>query len=123
MAVRAVQDPGGRSTSPRAPRRVSGPVERAAKRVLRDLDTDHAAADLLTAVAERLARDIDAAGEVRDRVAASKELREVLGELDTAVIPPKMPGLPAGNGGGVDDGDDPFGIGTVPPGLEHPPAS
>lgn len=119
--VTAVSD-GGRSTTTRRPRRTPGKVEKAARLVLADIDTDHAAADLLAAVAERLAQDIDDATEVRDRVAASKELREVLAELDTAVIPPRGP---AGQltGGAADAADDPFEIGSVPPGLVDPPAS
>lgn len=113
MAVRSVSSSG---SAGRRPRRYPGKVERAARVVLADIDTDHAAADLLSAVAERLAQDIDDATEVRDRVAASKELREVLSELDTAVVAPKVPGLPS-RGGAVADDDDPFEIGTVPPGV------
>lgn len=119
--VTAVSD-GGRSTTTRRPRRTPGKVEKAARAVLAEIDTDHAAADLLAAVAERLAQDIDGAADVRDRVAASKELREVLADLDTAVIPPKGPGLPVAPGVSG-DADDPFEIGALPPGLEHPPAS
>lgn len=116
MAVRSVGSVGGRSTSSRVPRRRAGKVELAARRALREIDTDHAASELLVAIAARLAQDIDSASEVRDRVAASKELREVLDVLDTAVVPPRMPGVMAA--GGVDDGDDdPFEIGSVPPGL------
>lgn len=104
----------------------------AARRVLAEIDTDHAAADLLSAVAVRLAQDVDDAAEVRDRVAASKELREVLRELDTAVLPPKSAGVgvgaaaPAAAGGAVDDDDDPFGISdgpAAPPALGNPAAS
>ena len=114
MAVRAVQ--GGASTGTRRPRRTVGKVEKAARAVLAEIDTDHAAADLLSAVAERLAQDIDGTPEVRDRVAASKELRELLRELDTAVIPPRVP-APAPEGGAPAGDDDPFEIGTVPPGV------
>jgi hypothetical protein len=83
----------------------------------------------LSAVAVRLAQDVDDAAEVRDRVAASKELREVLRELDTAVLPPKgagVPAVPAAAGGAVDDDDDPFGISdgpAPPPALGNPAAS
>lgn len=106
----------GRTAAPRrAPRRVTA----AARRVLADIDTDHAAAELLSAVAVRLAQDVDDAAEVRDRVAASKELREVLRELDTAVVPPKVAGPPGqvASGGADEDDDDPFGIadGPAPP--------
>lgn len=112
MTVRSV---GGRSTSTRAPRRRAGKVEAAAKRALLDVDTDHAACDLLVAIATRLAQDIDTATEVRDRVAASKELREVLEVLDTAVIPPRVPGMTPAAGGADADDDDPFEIGAHPP--------
>jgi len=105
-------------------------VTAAARRVLAEIDTDHAAADLLSAVAVRLAQDVDDAAEVRDRVAASKELREVLRELDTAVLPPKGAGVPAApavaSGGGAADDDDPFGISdgpAAPPALGNPAAS
>lgn len=121
MAVRSVPASGSTSTSSRRPRRSAGKVEKAARAVLADIDTDHAAADLLCAVAERLAQDVDDAVEVRDRVAASKELREVLAALDTAVVPPRVPGMPASTAtGGADAAaaDDPFEIGTVPPRLD-----
>ena len=105
-AVRAVG-------SVRTPRRRAGKVELAARRALSEIDTDHAASDLLVAIAARLAQDIDTATEVRDRVAASKELREVLDVLDTAVVPPRIPA--ALSVGGAEDDDDPFEIGSVPP--------
>lgn len=120
MAVRAVTATG---TPARRRRHTPGKVEKAARKVLLDIDTDHAAADLLMAVATRLAQDVDEATEVRDRVAASKELRELIEALDTAVIPPAVPGVPEG---GADDDDDPFAIGAVPPGMvnaEEPEAS
>jgi hypothetical protein len=68
---------------------------------------------VLIAVAERLAQDVDDAVEVRDRVAASRELRELIAALDTAVMPPVVPG----EQGGVGDDDDPFEVGAVPPGV------
>lgn len=109
-SVRSITDP------PRSTRRRRGPVERAARGVLAEIDTDHAAADLLTAVAERVAGVIDDARDVKDLVAASRELREILRELDTAVLPPKMPrGAAAPGGGALADDDDPFEIGTVLP--------
>lgn len=108
----------GGSPKPTSGRRRRGPVERAARNVLAEIDTDHAAADLLTAVAERVAGVIDDASEVKDLVAASRELREILRELDTAVLPPKVPrGAVAPGGGALADDDDPFEIGTVPPSV------
>lgn len=109
---------GGTAAAPAARRRRRGPVEKAAREVLAEIDTDHGAADLLFAVAERVAGVIDTAHEVRDLVAASRELREILRELDTAVIPPKVPrGAVAAGGGALADDDDPFEIGTVPPSV------
>ena len=108
--------PGARST------RRGRPVAAAARAALADIDSDHAAEALLAAIVVRLAEDIDAATEVRDRVAASRELREVLRELDTAVVPPAGPAQVPGGGGIVDD-DDPFDIGTVPPTVGDSPAS
>lgn len=108
--------PGARST------RRGRPVAAAARAALADIDSDHAAEALLAAIVVRLAEDIDDATEVRDRVAASRELREVLRELDTAVVPPAGPAQVPGGGGIVDD-DDPFDIGTVPPTVGDSPAS
>lgn len=125
MTVSAVPSPGGRAGA-RAPRRRAGKVELKARAVLREIDTDHAAAGLLSAVAVRLAQDIDEAPAVRDRCAASKELREVLAELDTAVIPPRMPAAPpagASEGGDDSDDDDVFEVGAGPSFVVDPPAS
>lgn len=119
MAARPVAvpaGPGARST------RRGRPVAAAARAALADIDSDHAAEALLAAIVVRLAEDIDDATEVRDRVAASRELREVLRELDTAVVPPAGPAQVPGGGGIVDD-DDPFDIGTVPPTVGDSPAS
>lgn len=115
MPVAAVPSANPAQSTPRSPRRVLGTVEKAARKVLRDIDSDHAAEDLLTAVATRLARDVDEAEAVRDRVAASRELLAVLEVLDTAVIPPK--GLTGSTEGGAADDDDPFEIGAVPPSV------
>lgn len=126
MVAAVPSEPGGRSTTTRKPQRTPGPVEKAARTVLADIDTDHAAADLLGAMAETFAQDVDDRGiPVRDRVAASKELREILRELDTAVIPPRVPGPPpeGGHGAAAADDDDPFAIGSVPPVLGDAEAS
>jgi hypothetical protein len=92
-------------------------VERAARAALADIDTDHAAADLLFAVAQRLAQDVDESTEVRDRVAAVKELRAVLADLDTAVMPPARPTSVSGAAPAEDGDRDVFNIGDSPPGL------
>ena len=111
VTVRAVPAGSGR-------RRRAGKVELAARRALRDLDSDHAASDLLMALAERLAKDVDDAAEIRDRVAASRELREVLEVLDTAVLPGRIPTAPSVSDVGEDaEREDPFGIGSVPPSV------
>lgn len=126
MTVRGVPASGGAAKrKPATPRRRPGKVELAARRVLGEIDTDHAAADLLTELAARLARDVDESPEVRDRVLASKELRAVLDELDTAVVPPKMPAVPpaGASGGGDPDDDDVFDVGAGPTLVVDPPAS
>lgn len=111
MAVTRSIGSGGRA---RKPRHYPGKVERAARAALAEIDTDHAAADLLNAVAQRLAQDVDESIEVRDRVAAVKELRAVLADLDTAVPAPRVPAV----AGAAEDGDgDVFNIGNSPPGL------
>lgn len=101
----------GSGRKPRA--RPAGPVLKAARVSLQDLDSEHEASALLVAVAERLARDVDEVEEARDRIAAVKVLLQV---VNTLVPPP-----PADEGGGGRGGDDPFDIGDVPPGVEHPP--
>lgn len=119
MTVRDVSSAGSSG------RRRPGAVEREARAVLRDIDTDHAAAGLLRALAARLAQDVDDASEVRDRVVASKELRAVLGDLDTAVVVPKMPAaptLPVSAGGDVEGDDDVFEVGAGPSLVVDPAA-
>jgi hypothetical protein len=85
----AVRDPAGATR--RSAQRRSGKAEKAARAVLVDTDSDHAAADLLTAVAVQLAQDVDQALSVRELVAASRELRELVEALDTVVVPPVLP--------------------------------
>ena len=99
---------------PSEPTPIVGLVEDAARTVLDDIDSDHPAADLLIAAVRALARDVDRADEVRDRVAASRALLEMVNAF--APPPPRLGGPPAG---GVDDDEDIFGIGDVPPGVGH----
>jgi hypothetical protein len=106
-AVRAEQPAVSADPSP-----IVGLVEDAARAVLDDIDSDHPAAGLLVAAARALARDVDRADEVRDRVAASRALLDVVNAF--APPPARLQGqLP----GGVDDDDDIFGIGDVPPSV------
>jgi hypothetical protein len=107
----AVQASAG-TEQPTDPTPIVGLVEDAARTVLDDLDSDHPAAGLLIAAARALARDVDKASEVRDRVAASRALLEMVNAF--APPPARLAGPPAG---GVDDDEDIFGIGDVPPGV------
>lgn len=95
----------------------AGEVAKAARACLTADGSLHEAAPLLVAIAERLARDVDEAPEVRDRVAATRALLDVVAALDVA--PPAPPtgdvakdGEPAG-----DESDNPLGIPAVPPHL------
>lgn len=115
------------TTVPETPRAPAGPVplvglvEEAARAALADLDSIHPAAALLIAAAQRLARDVDKASEVRDRVAATRAIVELVRELDVA---PGPSGTPAGDeDGGAARGSDPFDIGDMPPGVGDAQAS
>ncbi|MDP9828055.1 hypothetical protein [Kineosporia succinea] len=100
---------------------------KAARASLETLDSRHPMAQLLGAAVERLARDVDEAEEVRDRVAAVKALMDVtgrLGEVPTT-LPPGSPPLDGTDDaeGGAAHGDDPFDIGDLPPGVGNSQAS
>jgi hypothetical protein len=93
------------------------------------MDSPHPARELLVAIAERLARDVDEATEVRDRIAASTMILKLVDALDVAILPPRRPGAPGDDEGadpgpdGGDDDDDPFDIGDMPPVVGDAPAS
>jgi hypothetical protein len=134
VAVRSVGGTGAGRSSAAAPKRARakppGPVLKAARKSFADIDSDHPAAGLLVAAAERLARDVDEAPEVRDRVAAVRAVLDLVKELDVGP-PPPLPGGPAleddededGDGKAVGARDDPFDIGDLPPGLGDAEAS
>lgn len=96
--------------TPIRPPGTPGGVAAAARRILAELESPRADAELLSAVAERLAGDIDDAERVGDRVAASRELRALLAELDAA------PGWPP-PGDGEEEDSNPLGIPNQPPNL------
>jgi hypothetical protein len=110
------------STAGRGRAAGAGEVAKAARAVLPGLQSPHPAAALLIAVAERFARDVDEAAEVRDRVAAGRALMDVIEKLDAAP-PPPVGAVPAAGGDVGDVDDNPMGIPDVPPDVGYTPPS
>lgn len=89
------------------------------------MQSDHAAAPLLRALAQRLCRDVDETDKVGERIAATRQIIDLLKQLDGALL---FSGHPPTVGGSGDDEspdpkdnpDDPFEIGDVPPGVGDP---
>lgn len=98
----------------------TGPVATAARRALAKIRSDHAASPLLAAMAQRLARDVDEAEKVPERIAAVRMVMELVNVLDGAMLGlGSTPDLPPEDDG--DDDDDIFEIGDVPPGVGDGP--
>ena len=97
----------------------------AARAALEGMQSDHAAAPLLRALAQRLCRDVDEAERVAERIAATRMVLELLKQLDGALFVSGAPPTAGPDDGEVPDPeavkpDDPFEIGDVPPGMGDP---
>ena len=88
------------------------------------MESDHAGAGLLKAIAQRLCQDIDEADRIPERIAATRAVLQLLQVLDGALFGGGQPtggDLPTSDDGDPEpEGtahDDPFKIGDMPPGL------
>jgi hypothetical protein len=105
------------------------PVAAAARKALEAMQSDHAGAPLLKAIAQRLCQDIDETERVGERIAATRQVVALLQVLDGALFPGSHHAPPAGPGddespesAGAPDDDDVFQIGQLPPGMGDTPA-
>jgi hypothetical protein len=104
------------------------PVAAAARQALDRMQSDHAGAPLLKAIAQRLCQDIDETERVGERIAATRQVVALLQVLDGALFPGSHHAPPPGSGddespeaAGDTDDDDPFKIGQLPPGVGDAP--
>jgi hypothetical protein len=96
----------------------------AARTALARMQSDHAGAPILKAIAQRLCQDIDDTDRVLDRIAATREVVRLLNVLDGALFAGRPPVPPGDDEAPEEEArpDDPFKIGDLPPGMGDSPA-